>query len=141
GFCPVAVYIAVLGGTPAPDTGPVELFRMTVALLFALAASRVVTRPSRLVKFMVTCDDEITVFGENENGTAAIAISGAVITAVTIHHLCFENLLIGRLRSVGLAFSCAPHAVVPVVDVPAGAAGAGAAAGTAGAGRSAGAAV
>src|SRR5882724_10267076 len=103
GFAPVATKLAVLPGTPCGFSGPGELFKIMIALLFALAASSAASRASSALKLALTCADEITVPAVKTLGTAAIATSGAVISAVTIHHLCLENFVIGRLRCLAPA--------------------------------------
>ena len=72
----------------------------TVALVFAVAASSAAILASSAAKLAFTAADEIVVLGVKVLGTAAIAISGSVSSAVTIHHLCFENLCAHLIVSV-----------------------------------------
>src|SRR5579862_1532242 len=84
GFTPDEVNITVLGAAVSVPNEPLS----AVAVVFAVAASSAAIRVSSAVKLAFTADDEIVVPAVKVLGTAAIAISGSVSSAVTIHHLC-----------------------------------------------------
>ena len=115
GFSPVAVNACVFPVAPSP---PTALFITMLALVFAVAASNAAILASSAVKLAFTAADEIVVLGVKTLGTAAIAISGSVSSAVTIHHLCFENLLLIGSSPLQATLSSAPLSIVPFVHVP-----------------------